>query len=98
VDFGSCIRIAGIRLKNTHNARFKDRATKKFALFGAMTTDGPWTKLMEQGLEDARQQASPPAKRFELEQEAEVRFIKFEMLDFWGSGGGLQYFAPFTAE
>jgi hypothetical protein len=63
-----------------------------------MSSDGPWTELMVQSLEDSREQASPPVQRFELGQEAEVRFIKFEMLDFWGSmGGGLQYFAPFTA-
>ena len=63
-----------------------------------MTSDGPWTKLMEQGLEDARQQASPPVQRFELRKGAEVRFIKFEMLDYWGRAGGMQYFAAFTAD
>jgi hypothetical protein len=93
IELGSSpLTITGVRLKNTHNGRSKDRSTKKFRLFGALESGGPWTALMEQSLEDSRQQASPPVQQFSLEKPAEMRFLKFELLEHWGHGGGLQYF------
>jgi hypothetical protein len=83
--------ITRIYLKNTHNSHGKDRATKKFRLLVSLSADGPWTALLERSLEDSRQEASPPVLELLLDQPIEVRFLKFELLEFWGKGGGLQF-------
>jgi hypothetical protein len=99
IELGSTpANITGIRLKNCHNAGAKDRATKKFRLLGGLAAEGPWTALLERSLEDSRQQASPPVQELLLDQPAEVRFLKFELVEFWGAGGGLQFFDTTVAE
>ena len=34
---------------------------------------------------------------FTFEQPVEIQFLKFDLVSFWGAGGGLQYFAPILA-
>ena len=95
LDLGCVKKAEGVRLKNTHNRGFRDRSTKKFRLLGSLTNadKGPWQTLLEANLEDSRQQRRPPPiKQLMFENPQNVRFIKFELLEFLQWGGGLQYF------
>ena len=47
--------------------------------------------LLENELADSRKDSDPPLKTFSLKKEVELRFLHFQLLDFWGKGGGLQY-------
>ena len=48
--------------------------------------------MLETTLEDSRQQRDPlPLKKIDLQSEAEGQFLKFELLEWYGHGGGLQY-------
>ena len=91
LDLGSVKKAEGVRLKNTHNRGNRDRSTKKFRLRGSLT-GGHWKTLLEANLEDGRQQRPPPIKQLMFENPQNVRFIKFELLEFFQFGGGLQYF------
>jgi hypothetical protein len=75
-----------------------------------MTPDGPWTFLkwritgnasVDTGigrvLEDSRKQASPPVQTFLLKQDTNARYLKFVLRQYYGNGGGLQYFKPIFA-
>lgn len=51
--------------------------------------------MLHETLEDPRQMTDPlPLKRFEIPGALTMmaRFVKFEVVDVWGSSGGLQYF------
>ena len=73
---------------------WRDRGTKRFRLLGSAndSTDGSWRVILEQNLEDSRKQTPPPTLELMFQDSLVIRFIKFEMLEFWGNGGGLQYF------
>ena len=59
-----------------------------FRLLGAKSEAGPFTALIEsQPLPDSRQQNPVPALSFTFPS-AELRFVRFEVLEFWGRGGG----------
>ena len=49
--------------------------------------------LLEDELADSRNDSEPPLKTLPLEREVELRFLHFQLLEFWGKGGGLQYFS-----
>ena len=84
--------VRGVSLRNTKNAEHQDRATRKFRILGSTTKNGPWQELLVAYLEDSRLQKPPPLQRL-FTKSALVSFIKFELLEFYGNGGGLQYFA-----
>ena len=88
--------IVGVALRNCHNDKHRDRSTKKFRLLGSVHKEGPWQELLEKRLEDSRRQNPPPMQAFKFANPAEVKFIKFEVLEYWGNGGGLQYFKTMT--
>ena len=49
--------------------------------------------MLETTLEDSRQQNDPlPLQLIGLQTEVTGQFIKFELLEWYGKGGGLQYF------
>ena len=54
---------------------------------------GPWALALETAeLEDSRMQEDPlPLQLFALNQETSAHYVKFEVLDWWGMGGGLQF-------
>ena len=85
--------VTGVSLRNTQNAEHQDRSTKKFRILGSATNSGPWQELLVADLEDSRHQNPPPLQQLMFDKSAVVSFIKFELLEFYGSGGGLQYFA-----
>ena len=82
-----------VELVNTHNADYKNWATKEFKVFLGNSSSGPWEEVVHQTLEDSREQTDPrPVKRFPFEK-TEAQFVRFQQMSFYGSGGGLQYFA-----
>ena len=93
LDLKCLSRVTEISVKNTHNFKSKDRATKRFVLEGRRSTSDSWEYLLEKELEDSRQQTSPPVQHFQLEEPREVRYLRFQLKEYWGDGGGLQYFA-----
>ena len=89
-----CIKtVTGVSLKNTHNAGSRDRSTKKFRILGSATNSGPWQELLVADLEDSRRQDPPPLQQLMFANSAVVSFVKFELLEYYGTGGGLQYLA-----
>ena len=49
--------------------------------------------MLETSLEDSRQQSDPlPVQQIDLQSEADGQFLKFELLEWYGTGGGLQFF------
>ena len=60
---------------------------------GSLIKDGPWVILAEDRL--AYYTGSKPATLRELkfDEAVEVQFLKFDLVSYWGNGGGLQYFA-----
>ena len=91
LDLGCAEKAVGIRLKNVHNGI---RGTKRFKLLGSSkSAEGPWQTILQENLEDNRQQSSPPVKELLFKNPVVVRFVKFELLEFWGQGGGLQHFS-----
>merc|ERR1711962_1281310 len=91
-ELESTIPVIGVRLRNTHKLQDKDRATKKFRVSIGSSNEGPWTELLTQELEDSRNQEVPPLQHFESNNAISGRFLQFELLEFWGDGGGLNYF------
>ena len=97
LDLGCTQSIDGFHIKNTHNAHHRDHATKRFRVVGAQEEEGPWSLLLEASLEDSRSQKIPPVQTLMLDhQHQHNRYIKFELLEFWGVGGGLQFFSEIT--
>ena len=65
---------------------------------GKRSLNDSWVALLEKELEDSRQQTSPPVQHFQLEEPREVRYLRFQVKEHWGKGGGLQYFAAETGD
>ena len=84
--------VIGVKLRNIHNAHFKDRSTKKFRVSIGNSASGPWTELLTQGLVDSRNQNTPSLQQFKGGKAVMGRFLKFDILEYWGKGGGLQHF------
>ena len=89
--------IAGIQLKNIGGHRRTYRATKEYNVSGSLRKDGPWKLLVQGQLNDTRDKHAPLVN-FTFEEPAEIQFLRFELVSYWGySGGGLQYFAAIPA-
>ena len=92
LDLGCEMRVSMVELVNTHNADKKDRSTKEFKVFLSKEKSGPWEEVIHSSLKDSREAADPlPIERFSFA-ERFAKFVKFELLTFYGNGGGLQYF------
>merc|ERR1712107_895502 len=93
-----CERIVNfVDLVNTHNSDNKDRSTKRFKVFVKKQDGNNWEEVLDKTLPDTRRQ------KYFLDQVLTFQFdnkrallIKFKILDVYGKGGGLNYFA--TAE
>jgi len=103
MSLGRSSTVWGVTLRNTQNSWYQSFSTKKFKVLGGPTASGPWEELLVYGLEDSRRQNPPPVQQIMFANPANpanpaipavVSFIKFELLEYWGSGGGLQYFVP----
>ena len=93
--------IAGIRIKNTVNGEYRNRASRKFRVSGLQKGDSRWYEetLVEGEFEDPLAEgASPPElETFYFQEVAQVQILKFDLVSYWGAfGGGLDYFAVIT--
>ena len=92
LDLGCEMRVSMVELVNTHNADKKDRSTKEFKVFLGKEKTGPWEEVVHTTIPDTREQKDPlPIQRFSFA-ERFAKFVKFELLKWYGNGGGLQYF------
>ena len=92
VDLGCETRVSMVELVNTHNAQYKDRSTKEFKVLVSKTGNGSWDEVVHKTLRDSRFLPDPlPLKKFTFAEHI-VKYIKFELLSFYGNGGGLQFF------
>jgi len=92
VNLGCQQDFSAIRLVNTHNQNHRDRSTKKFRLSVSVDLSQPWTSVLETSLEDSRHQQDPlPLQVLHLKESVKAQFIKFDLLEWYGVGGGLQY-------
>ena len=84
-------KIAGCYIRNTGRGA-ANQAAKNFTVSGSLNKDGPWGILAEDQLAYS---GSKPATLRELkfDKAVEVQFLKFDLVSYWGNGGGLQYFA-----
>ena len=90
------INLAGIRIKNTVNGEYKNRATRKFHVSG-FSSRQPW-KLEVEFKNPLLEQAPPPElETFYFSNPVEVQILKFHLDSFWGNlGGGLDFFEVVT--
>jgi len=87
--------IKGFLLKNTHNTGHNDRGTQNFTISISDTIDGPWTDILTGTLPDARNVSPVPVLNFDLENEVETPYLRFQVDTYYGHGGGLQYFSTY---
>ena len=66
--------------------------SKIFHSFSTDSPKGPWNKVLQETLEDSRQQKAPlPLQEFSFPKHA-GRYVKFEEVSYYGKGGGLAFF------
>ena len=100
LDLGCTKLVRGFLIRNTHNAFHHDRGTQRFNIFGAAEEldeedEVDWEVLVDDQLEEPRYQNPIPVKVFTLDQPKKIRLVRFVVLSYYGSGGGLQYFGYF---
>ena len=61
---------------------------------GAKNETGPFELLLEEELVDTTGNKAASLLNFTFEQPVEVQYLRFDLVSYWGHGGGLQYFAP----
>jgi len=87
--------IKGFLLKNTHNTVHNNFGTQDFTISISDTIDGPWTDILTGTLPDARNVSPVPVLNFDLENEVETQYLRFQVDSYYGYGGGLQYFSTY---
>lgn len=93
----TCARlIAGCRIKNVGKGSW-NYATKDFRVSGSRKENGPWETLLQDQLVDTSGNEAAFLLNFTFEKPVEVQFLKFDLVSYWGNGGGLQYFAAIPA-
>ena len=93
VDY--CARtIAGLRMKNSRNRH--GCATDEFKVSASLNEEGPWETVVDSRLPGTTHEA-PTLLNFTFEQPLKLKYLKFELISYWGKAGALQYFAPIPA-
>ena len=97
LDLGCAQEVNTIQLVNIHNGQNRDRSTKEFRV--SFSSDGDdFQELIHTNLDDSMEQDDPlPIQEFYFEAVPANR-LKVEILDFYGNGGGLQYFTAMYDE
>ena len=91
VDY--CARwVAGCQIKNKGKGANPNWATKAFKIYGAKNESGPWKTLLEEELIDTTWDKASLIN-FTFDEAVEVLYLRFDLVSYWGNGGGLQYFA-----
>ena len=93
-----CARsVQGFQIKNKGKGTDTGFATKEFLVSGSFEKNGPWKTLIQDELIDTTGGRSADLLNFTMDKPVKIKFLKFELVSFWGEGGGLQYFAPIPA-
>jgi len=88
--------IKGFLLKNAHNANTNDIGTQDFTIsISDNIDDGPWTDILTGTLPDARHVTPVPVLNFELENEVETQYVRFQVDSYYGFAGALQYWSTY---
>ena len=90
-------RVQGFQIKNKGKGTDTGFATKGFLVSGSFEKNGPWKTLIQDELIDTTGGRSAELLNFTMDKPVKIKFLKFELVSFWGEGGGLQYFAPIPA-
>ena len=90
-------RVQGFQIKNKGKGTDTGFATKGFLVSGSLDSNGPWKTLIQDELTDTTGGRSAHLLNFTMDKPVKIKFLKFELVSFWGEGGGLQYFAPIPA-
>ena len=90
-------RVQGFQIKNKGKGTDTGFATKEFLVSGSLDSNGPWKTLIQDDLIDTTGGRSADLLNFTMDKPVKIKFLKFELVSFWGEGGGLQYFAPIPA-
>ena len=68
------------------------RATSKFRVYSSSSHLGPWRLLVDGALKDSREENSALGiENFSFKSTTD-HFFKFELVEWFGVGGGLQFF------
>lgn len=99
IDLGETVPIGRLEILNTHNGSYNNRSTKEWQieLLNAseevvLTTSG--------SLDDLNQQENTTieAETVDLTSATRARFVRFNVLSYWGSGGGLNELRIYRAQ
>ena len=91
LDLGQPTNIRTIQLVNTQNGHVKDRGTRGFQVFVSGSPSGPWTSVLSTSLPDSKNYDPVRLSMYNIQPISE-RFVRFNIVSYWGLGGGLQYF------
>ena len=93
-----CVRrVKGFQIKNKGKGTDTGFATKEFLVSGSFEKNGPWKTLIQDELTDTTGGRSVHLLNFTMDKPVKIKFLKFELISFWGGGGGFQDFAPIPA-
>ena len=91
LNLGQVVTVSNIFIVNTHNGRNRERATRSFNIYLARYW-GSWKHVLRDELPDPRNLDPVPQNKYYI-CPMPVKYVKFELLSYWGDkGGGLQYF------
>lgn len=92
IDLGCTKKVKGVKLRNTNSGMWKDRATKGYSV--EVSEDKKrWKEVLSGELEDSRKKKCNKIPVHEKTFSPTMgRYVRFTMKDFYGFGGGLQYF------
>ena len=90
---------------NTHAAEMRNRGTKEFKVYLGEDMED-WTEVAHETFEDPRESTQTTTsitnflttKNIDVTDDMEARYVRFELLSYYGDGGGLQYFSPSPSE
>ena len=65
---------------------------QKYYQHCSLSPNGPWHEVLDESISDSSQQEKPlPVQKFNFDSMT-TRFVKFEVVSWYGAGGGLLYF------
>ena len=90
-DLGCPMKINILMLVNTNNANKWNRGTRKFRASMKHLDSDDWNEMTDELMDPSRYQPNVYSEYFYFPP-SETKQLKFEILSYWGDGGGLQYF------
>ena len=98
LDLGCVAPLNTVELVNTRGGETRSRGAKGIKVSVGLSKDGPWSLVVWEVLEDASNGDSPPPLLMFTFPIESARFVKVEVVTWYGDGGGMQYFRAFHGE